>query len=613
MFHHAFLKIAPVIAICFLSAVEAAPVPAGATGPVLREFQNQLPVPGTVLTTVEEPSQIISGLPDGTTSEVLTVPIADGIPVPKAMRIHVGQVYPKYYQVQVFSPKTVVPVKKGDVLALICWLRAPAGGIVYLRVQQPDSPWGSPLDTSVTVDQSWKAVYAWNAADHDYAAGDLQLAIQLGQQKQVIDVAGAALVNLGPNVDRRRLPHTRITWPGMELDAPWRAEAQRRIETYRKADLAIRVVDAVGNPVAGAPVTVQQRTRAFTVGSFVQFANPTRLLTPNLDGDKTRAVFTRLFNRATCPIYWADWGWPNRKDDFLGIAKWLTDNHYTIRGHVMVYPGTQFLPADVVKLMNDPAKLRARILQQIREISEATRKFGFREYDVTNELRDCEEIHKLLGRDVVAEWFAEARRALPKSKMALNENSLLTGGGATLASQDLYLDWFRFLKSHGQAPDVLGFQSHFSEAFTGAETVWAILDRFARETDAELQITEFDINTMDEAAQAAYTRDFMTACFAHPRITGFTMWGFWEGDHWLPKAAFWRKDWTPKPNAAVLENLLTKEWWTSTNVTTDAQGRAVVRAFLGEHLVTSRIHDQPVNATVALEQPGKTVGIELKP
>ncbi|HEY3323015.1 MAG TPA: endo-1,4-beta-xylanase [Planctomycetota bacterium] len=584
-------------------------------GPVLSQFRSKLPEPGAVLATVEDPGQFSLGLPEGTTSEIVAVAPGDGIPGAKALRVHVGKAYQPSYQVQIFSSKTTAAVKKGDVLALACWLRSPdtAAGIAYLRLQQPVSPWGSPLDATVTCEREWKAVYTWNVADHDYPAGNLSLAIQLGHQKQVIDIAGAAIVNLGSGVDRSRLPRTRITWPGMEPDAPWRAEAKRRIETYRMGELAIRVVDAAGKPVPNAQVTVTQRKRAFTIGSFVQFANPTRLLTASPDGDKTRDVFTRLFNRGTCPIYWADWGWPQRKDEFLAIGRWLREHGCSVRGHVMVYPGFQYMPSDVVKLKSDPAKLRERIRKQVIEVSEATKPLGFREYDVTNELRDCVDLHKLFGREVVVEWYAEARKTLPNAKLALNENTILTNGGATGANQDLYLDWYRFLKTHGQAPDVLGFQAHFGESFTGAETVWAILDRFARETDAELQITEFDINTVDEEAQGAYTRDFLTACFAHPRMTGFTMWGFWEGDHWLPKGAFWRKDWTPKPNAKVLEELLTKEWWTNANVTTDAQGRVTVKAFLGEHAVKATVAGTTLTANAVLEQPGQKAPVEVKP
>ena len=243
----------------------------------------------------------------------------------------------------------------------------------------------------------------------------------------------------------------------------------------------------------------------------------------------------KLFNRATCPIYWADWGWPNKRTNSSAIAKWLHDHDYTVRGHVMIYPAFHFMPKEIEKLRTIRPNCRREFLQQIREIAEATKPYGFREYDVTNELRDCTTIYKIVGREAVADWYAQARSVLPNARMALNENTILTDGGITKTNQDIYLDWYRFLKSHGQAPDVLGFQSHFSENFTAPETVWAILDRFAKETDAELQITEFDINTLDEEAQADYTRDFMTACFGHPRITAFTMWGFWEPSHWLPK------------------------------------------------------------------------------
>jgi len=65
------------------------------------------------------------------------------------------------------------------------------------------------LGASTTCDKAWKALYIWNVADHDYPAGNLSLAIQIGQQKQVLHIAGVALVNLGPDVDRTRLPRRR--------------------------------------------------------------------------------------------------------------------------------------------------------------------------------------------------------------------------------------------------------------------------------------------------------------------------------------------------------------------------------------------------------------------
>jgi len=591
----------------------ASAIPAvAADGPALAGLRTKLPSPGVVLVDHEDPATMKAAITDGSAFEVITLDKDARMPLIRAMRMNVEKAYPTPYSVQLCSADTQGPIHKGDTILMSCWVRASlaAGGqsgVAAFWLQSTGAKWEAPASMSVSCDKNWKQVFATGIAEKEYPAGSLQVAIHLGQQKQVLDFAGLIVLNMGPGIDVKTMPGTKLVWKGMEPDAPWRAEAQKRIEKYRMADIAVQVVNSDGKPIKGVNVQVKQQRRAFTIGSFAGY----RLVDNTPDGEKLRETYLRLFNRATNPIYWADWGWPKQKTQYLAIAKWLTDNHFTTRGHVMVYPGFKFMPADVVKLKDDPEKLRARILQQVREISEAIKPFGFREYDVTNELRDCVDLHKLLGRDAVAEWYAEARKTLPNAKLALNENTILTNCGVTKAQQDLYLDWYRFLKSKGQAPDVLGFQGHFGEDVTAPETVWAILDRFARETDAELQITEFDVNTLDEEAQAAYTKDFMTACFAHPRITGFTMWGFWEGDHWLPRAAFWRKDWSPKPNAKMLEELLTKTWSTNTTVVTDSSGHALIKAFLGDHDVSAIVNGREMHTRVVLDKAGSNVTAKI--
>lgn len=584
----------------------------GADGRGLAQLRETLAVPGEVLIQHEDAATIASVLAEGSRQEVVSVGADEGVPFANAMRLHVARAYEQAYQVQFMSERGRGEVRKGDVLLMSCWLRAPeaAGehsGVAAIYLQTAGSEWRSPANATGTYGVEWRQVFAVGVADRDYPAAGLQVAMHVGQQRQTLDVGGIVVLNLGPGVDVALLPRTRVTWPGMDADAPWRA-AQRRIEQHRMAELTVVVRDAAGRPLADAPVSVTQQRRAFTIGSFTNY----RIAAESDDARQMREVFHRLFNRATAPIYWADWGWPGRKDNYLDIARWTAANGFVTRGHVMIYPAFHFMPADAVRLKDQPEKLRERLLQQVREISEAMRPFGFCEYDVTNELRDCVDLHRLLGREVVIDWFAEARRQLPEAKLTLNENTILTRGGATQANQDLFLEWYRLLKSAGHAPDVMGFQGHFGEDFTAPETVYAILERFARETDAELQITEFDINTLDEEAQAAYIRDFLTICFSHPRITGFTMWGIWEGDHWLPRAALYRTDWTPKPNALALEELLTKTWWTRETVNTDERGTARIRAFLGSHEVSVEIGGQEVRQNIDLETPAaKTV--ELQP
>jgi endo-1,4-beta-xylanase len=211
--------------------------------------------------------------------------------------------------------------------------------------------------------------------------------------------------------------------------------------------------------------------------------------------------------------------------------------------------------------------------------------YGFSDYELTNELRTLREITDMVRVDGVAEWFAEARRCLPPgTRLAINENAILNNGGATSANQENYLHWIRELRERGQAPDVVGFQGHFGGALTPPERVWDILDRFAAEVP-ELQITEFDINTLDLEAQADYTRDFLTAAFAHPAVSGVTLWGYWAGDQWQPGAALYREDWSPKPNAESLTRLL-DSWRTRASAITDAEGSCSLRAYRGSLRVT---------------------------
>ena len=602
------LTVSVVVAVFFASLQVCAE-----DGPALAGLRVKLPAPGIVMVDHEDPATLRPAMAEGSSYEVVTSESGGQMPLSKAMRVNVGRAYDTPYAVQLFSADTLADLKQGDTVILSCWVRAPKAvdgknGSASFYLQTTGPKWESPTSVSTACGPDWKQVFAYGVANKDFPAGSLQVAIHIGQQQQVLEFAGLVVLNLGPGVDIRQLPRNPLVWHGMEANAPWRKEAQKRIEKYRMAKIAVLVLNASGKPMRGIQVQVKQQKRAFTFGSFTGY----ELVDQTPAGQKLRETYLRLFNRATCPIYWADWGWPNQKTKYLAMAKWLADNHFTIRGHVMVYPTFNLMPADVVKLKDDPAKLRERILQQVREISEATKPFGFREYDVTNELRDCVDVHKLLGKDAVAEWYAEARKILPNAKLALNENSILTNGGNTQKQQDTYLDWYRFLKSKGQAPDVLGFQSHFSEDVTPPERVWTILDKFARETKAEFQITEFDFSTYDEIAQADYTRDFYTACFAYPRITGITMWGFWEGDHWLPNAASWRKDWSIKPNGAVLEQLLTKTWWTNKTVVTNSTGRAVVNAFLGEHEVSATINGKKISARVVLDQAGKVVDLKFR-
>ena len=103
----------------------------------------------------------------------------------------------------------------------------------------------------------------------------------------------------------------------------------------------------------------------------------------------------------------------------------------------------------------------------------------------------------------------------------------------------------------------------------------------------DLLITEFDINTSDEVLQGDYTRDFLTAAFSHPSVSGVLLWGFWENQHWLPNGALFRANWQSKPNAVAWSNLVFNTWTTRTHVQTSTSGKAVARGFKGDYAIST--------------------------
>lgn len=562
-----------------------------------------LPVHGT-------PAFVAGRYPDfrllghGTNAAYASVSV-EGQPFDWAIRVKVAGRTTNAYDVQILTPPTTIPLKKGDHVLAVLNVRctaAPDGvGVFSARIQGTAPSWTGIGSTDTTVGKEWKRVYLEGQAGQDFGASQYDLSLHLGLQAQTLEFGGITLLDLGPTVDIAQLPFTPITYPGQEPDAAWRKAAAERIEKYRKGDLGVRVVDGNGKPVAGAKVHMQMQRHTFGFGTFLECEVMTG---SGPDTEKLRAWTLKLFNRCTTPIYWADWGWanPDARQRYLDCAKWAHDNKLATRGHCIIYPGWTFLPAEVKSLENDPVALRKRLLDHVVEVTEATRAFNFTEYDVCNELRDLKEIHTLLGRDAVAEWFKVARAHAPRARMAINENTILTRGGVTQSEQDQYAAWIQYLIDQGQGPDVIGMQGHFGEAVTGPETVLRILDRFAAFGKA-IQITEFDLITRDEQGQARYTRDFLTAVFSHPATDAFTLWGFWEGKMWQPPGAMVRKDWSLKPNGQVWKDLVFKEWWTDVTAATGADGWSTTRGFLGDYTITVSVDGKVKSTPLKLRNP----------
>src|SRR5262249_29151673 len=144
-----------------------------------------------------------------------------------------------------------------------------------------------PVETS-----DWKLFQVPFKSVGDYAAGEAHLVFQMAAGPQQFEVGGVTLVNYGKQVTLAQLPRASY-YPGRgDANAPWRAEANTRINQYRKGDLNVLLHDRDGNPLPNAQVFVQQTDHAFRFGSAVTAA---RLMGAGVDNDIYRSRVSSHF------------------------------------------------------------------------------------------------------------------------------------------------------------------------------------------------------------------------------------------------------------------------------------------------------------------------------
>jgi len=543
-----------------------------------------------------------------------TIPV-EGQEFTKALRVKIAKPAGSAWAIQLHA-KSTAAVEKGDALLATFWLRsaeaASGEALTAFVFELGKEPYSKSIECQVTADRKWHKLSLPFASVGSYAPGEASINFQLGFAAQTVEIAGVQLVNYGKKVKVADLPRSSFGYAGSNADAPWRAAAAERIEKLRKGDLAVVVKDAAGKPIEGAAVKVRQARHAFGFGSAIA---SDRLLAESPDGEKYRDTVKRLFNKIVFEndLKWGDWAWENpaNRPKVPKALDWLDRQHIEARGHCLVWPAWGNMPADLKKLAGDRPALEKRIAAHVREEVGAL-KGRLVEWDVINEPYSNHDVMDICGNDVMADWFRIAHEADPKPVLFINDYSILSSGGRDTAHQAHYEKTIRFLLEKGAPLGGIGLQSHFDWALTPPPKLLEILDRFGSlGPEIELEATEFDIDITDEALQAAYLRDFMTTLFSHPKVKGIIMWGFWEGHHWKPSAALFRKDWSVKPNGQAWIDLVTKTWWTSADGKTAASGDFKTRGFLGEYDVTVEANGKTKTVRAQLPKDGATLAVTM--
>lgn len=570
-------------------------------GVVMAAWGSALAAAGPVPLLPETPSATLAGA-EATAGRI--EPVAGDAGHHGGFRVTTSRKPPYPWHVSL-PTRTTGPIRVGDTLQLtysarrITSTHETGEAQVDAVVEESSGDHRKLMECSHSFTGEWADVSVPFRADQAAAAGAAQAALRFGFAPQTVEIANLALVNHGPDVDPATLPRTIRRYPGFEADAAWRAAARERIDRLRRADLRVSVVDAAGLPVPAARVHVVLARHAFAIGTCVR---ADRILGTTPDDDRYRDTLARHFTKAVFEndLKWEPWdqGGERHQDRVRETIRWLRDHEFSVRGHVIVWPSWRASPPWLRAHVERPEQLRAEIDRRVDSQTKALAGL-LDEWDVVNENYAHTDFTDLLGRSAMEDWFRIAARNSPGTRLFYNDYVMFQGEGPGSPS-DTLLGILRDLKASGALLGGIGEQAHFGGNPPGPAVVLAKLDRFAA-LGLPIQITEFDIDTADADLQLAWTRDFLLTVFSHPAVTGVVSWGFWEGQHWKPRAAFWDREWTLRPHGKAFFDFFEREWTTAETIETNAAGRGTVRAFRGRLRVEADAHGRRGSATIDLD------------
>lgn len=437
----------------------------------------------------------------------------------------------------------------------------------------------SPKDVvskSVSLSANWQDYFIPFRAIFSEDLDNTIFSIQFGYMPQVFELKDVELYVFPESTDFTQLPFTHISYAGMEENSQWRKEALTKIEENRKGDFSLAFYEN-GNPLSNRQIEFKQIKHFFRFGAAVS--------ADEINNNST--YFETVKNLFNIVVFENDlkakrWRNINERSTTLTAIDKLNENGIKVKGHVLLWPGFNYLPENYEKNRNNPIKIKKLIDENYHSILTAT-KGKISHWDVLNEAYTNKDISSIFGSDeILIDAFRRAKELDPKAKRFINEFGIISGGGINTKKQDWYFNFIKEIdiKTNG-AIDGLGMQSHIGTDLTPPAKVIDILNRFEK-LNKDISISEFSLDIMeDEDVRAKYTRDFMIATFSNSAVKEFLFWGFYAPMH--PKVALVDQKYSLTKLGKAYYNLVFNEWTTKGIKNTNDLGLVSIRGFYGTY------------------------------
>lgn len=511
-----------------------------------------------------------------------------------------------YYRAQVTMPNAEA-IAAGDVVyatvyakKIICVDESNMSKFDFC-IEALDSTWTKFLTRIDTVGDKWtKFTYVFSPSK-DVPAGGAQLGLRIGFRYQTIQFCGLSVVNYGKNADMALIDPAKVvvtTYHGREDGALWREEAFKRIEKYRKNDINVEVTDEDGNPISGAKVDAAMTRSEFIWGTAsnaslaFDWLGVSRRYQEILKTD-----FNSLTNESSMK--------PESLGNISGRANTVNfarDNNMHFRAHAILWDAMKHMPQGVIsedateeELLSFLKSYAARVL--------CTYGDTLTEIDVLNEPLNNHFFMDKYGTDFVAELFKTVKDINPNIRCFINE---IGAGGESTERLCALIDE---LQAKGAPVEGIGLQNHtYSMGYP--QELYNQIDDLTKNLKYAA-ITEYDyISGLSDSTEALrceadYLRDSIILAYSHPKMTGFTMWGFGDFCHWRGNAPLYFSSYSAKPALEEWRKYVWGEWFTNESAQTDADGEATIRGHRGDYNITVTVNGKTAVMPFKLTKDGE--------
>lgn len=537
----------------------------------------------------------VEGMPFTEALEIETFPTPDGS-VPMAS-----------YSIQQDVFIDTGTFNAGDCGMMTFWARATkttdeSGTAGFRPAYEQLGKWQKAQEKEVRIGHEWKKYYLpMYSGIYTLQSGASHLTYSVGYKPQIIQIAELQMYNYGKSVDIEMLEpgRTGADYKGMEANHLWRKEAWKRIEKYRKDDMAVQVVDKDGNPVEDASVSFDMTENEFMMGcavsdnEFVGLDDSDRVgLEP--ENSRVAGLYLDMYNHfntgvsgnemkseGTRSLYRTA---RNEMNTFLDLGK-------RVRGHCLSWD-------DEIKF-NDYAIMDQgyydinqydyNLENLLREATGEVWMFRdvISEWDGLNEPYDSSHYRKVYTLKPFAEVFKMTKAVDPKSNLIVNETGM--EGRNSRAEVTRATSFIRLpdeLKYEHRGPvDGIGIQGHCGR-YLYPMGMWWDIEFLTQAGYDTASITEYDFMNENEEGAARHLYDTFLACYSHPKCNAFIIWGLQDTMHWRNDAPFYDRHWNEKPEYAVWKYMYDELYATHETVKTDANGLAKIRGYRGKYDIT---------------------------